>query len=169
MGKFLFWTFRRWEIRSSFDWKSWCKMIFSLAWNTMSFEYGKVLVLNFSEIGNTVSFWSKKLMESWYFLGIFEFFMIFQDLRNMVFYAVIWAPDINVNPVEFDWNLVDLVFRPNKCIITLPEMYTVTCGCKKKCTGKFQCSKFFFSTKQLHGWQTYNQRSTETKTKKNKT
>ena len=31
-------------------------MIFSSAGNTMFFEYGKVLVLNFSEIGNTVFF-----------------------------------------------------------------------------------------------------------------
>ena len=50
--------------------------------------YVKVLALNFSEIGNTIFFWSKKLMESSYFLGIFELFMIFQDLRNMVFRAV---------------------------------------------------------------------------------
>ena len=28
-------------------------MIFSLAWNTMFTEYGKALVLNFSEMGNT--------------------------------------------------------------------------------------------------------------------
>ena len=88
MEKLLFWTFRRLEILSSFDSKSWCKVIFSSAWNTMFFEYGKVLVLNFSEIGNTVFFLSKKLMESWYFLGLFELFMIFQDLGNMVFRAV---------------------------------------------------------------------------------
>ena len=124
MGKFLFWTFRRWEIRYSFDswWKmifslacntyflnkkspcfelfgdgkysllliqkNWCKMIFSSAWNTMFFENGKVLVLNFSEIRNTVLFSSKKLMESRYFLDIFELFMIFQDLQNMIFRAM---------------------------------------------------------------------------------
>ena len=64
---------------------------YSSAWNTMFFEYQKVLVLNFSKIGNTVSFWSKNLMESWYFLYIFELFMIFQDLENMVFHAVIFA------------------------------------------------------------------------------
>ena len=87
--KFLFWTFRRWKIRSSFDSKSWCKMIFSSTRNTMFFKHRNVLVLNFSEIGNTVFFWSTKLMESWYFLGIFELFMIFQDLGNMVFCAVI--------------------------------------------------------------------------------
>ena len=73
MGKFLFWTFRRWEIRSSFDSKSWCKMIFSSAWNTMFFEYGKVLVLNFSEIGNTVFFYLK----SWWKVDIFLVFFNF--------------------------------------------------------------------------------------------
>ena len=52
------------------------------------FEYGIVLVLDFSEIGNAITFWSKKFMESWYFLDIFEILMIFQDLRNMVFCAV---------------------------------------------------------------------------------
>ena len=127
MREFLSWTFRRWKIRSSFDSKSWCKIIFSLAWNTMFSEYGKVLVLNFSEMGNTFFFWfkkliqdyiffsveyhvfwiwksscfdlfrdrkyvflwSKKLVESWCFLGTFELFVIFQDLGNMVFRAVL--------------------------------------------------------------------------------
>ena len=41
------------------------------------------------------------------------------------------APDTNLNLVEFDWNSVDSVLMPNKCIVTLPEMYTVTFGCKK--------------------------------------
>ena len=34
------------------------------------------------------------------------------------------APDTNLNPVEFGWNSVDSVLMPNKCIVTLPEMYT---------------------------------------------
>ena len=51
-------------------------------------EYGKAFVLNFSEIGNTVFFWPKKLMEIWYLLSIFEFSVIFQDLGDMVFGAV---------------------------------------------------------------------------------
>ena len=81
-------------------------------------DYGKVLVLNFSVLENTVffesrSWWkdvvywlpgsycfelfgggkcdpfsAKKLMERWYLLGIFELFMIFQDLENTVFRAV---------------------------------------------------------------------------------
>ena len=86
--KFLFWTFQGWEIRSSFNSRSWCKMTFPSAWNTIFFEHGKVLVLNFSGIGKTVFFWSKKLIESWYFLGSFELFMILQNLGNIVFRAV---------------------------------------------------------------------------------
>ena len=51
----------------------------------------------------------------------------------------------HLNPVEFDWNSVDSVLMPNECIVTLPDLYTtVTCGSKKKCTGRCQCSKFFF-------------------------
>ena len=68
---------------------------------------------------------------------------------------LISAPDTNFNPMEFDWNSVDSVLMPNECIVTLPQMSTVSCGCKKKCTGRCQCSNFF-SIKQLHGWQTYN-------------
>ena len=49
--------------------------------------------------------------------------------------SLISAPDSNWNPVEFSWNSVDSVLMPNKCIVTLPEMYTVTWGCKKKYTG----------------------------------
>ena len=56
------------------------KMIFT--------DYWKVLVLNFSMMGNTVSFSAKKLMEIWYLLGLFELSMIFQHLRNMLFRAV---------------------------------------------------------------------------------
>ena len=51
-------------------------------------DYWKVLVLNFSLMGNMVFFWVKKLMERWYLLGLFELFMIFQGLENMVFHAV---------------------------------------------------------------------------------
>ena len=68
LRKFLFSTFGRWEIRSSYDSKILFEIIFYLAWNTMFSEYWKVLVLNFLKMGNTVFFWSKKLMKSWYFL-----------------------------------------------------------------------------------------------------
>ena len=57
------------------------------------------------------------------------------DLRS--YYVVlncsnlISAPDTNLNLVEIDWNSVDSVLMPNKCIVILPNMYTVTFGCKK--------------------------------------
>ena len=41
------------------------------------------------------------------------------------------APDTNLNLVKFDWNSVDSVLMPNKFIVTLPKMYSVTLGCKK--------------------------------------
>ena len=50
--------------------------------------------------------------------------------------------DTSLNLVKLDWNSVDSVLMPNKCIVTLPEMYNITCGCKKKCTERCQCCKF---------------------------
>ena len=52
---FLFWTFRRWNLRSFLRRKVDGKMIF--------IDYWKVLVFNFSMMGNTVFFSAKKLME----------------------------------------------------------------------------------------------------------
>ena len=75
--KVYFWTFRRWEIQSSFDLKSWFKMIFSSAWNTMFFEYGKSSYFELFRDRKCGLFLSKKLMESWYFLCTSELFMIF--------------------------------------------------------------------------------------------
>ena len=78
--KFYFWTFQRLKIRSFVSQKVDGNMIFT--------NYWKVLLLNFSKMGNTVFFWAKKLMERWYLLGLFELSMIFQYLGNMVFRAV---------------------------------------------------------------------------------
>ena len=64
MGKFLYWTFRRWEIQSPFDSKSWCKIIFSPAWNTMFFEWGN--------------------LESWWKVDIFLVFL------NFSWYSTTW-------------------------------------------------------------------------------
>ena len=47
---------------------------------------------------------------------------------------LISAPHTNLNPVELAWNLLDSSLMSNKCIFALNEMYTVTYGCKKKCT-----------------------------------
>ena len=112
--KFLFWSFREWEIRPFLSQKVDGKMLFT--------DYWKVLVLNFSVIGKMVFFWVKKLMERWYLLtnekflfwilrrweirsflsqkvdekmiyilGLFEISMIFRDLGNMVFRTVLSA------------------------------------------------------------------------------
>ena len=56
---------------------------------------------------------------------------------------LISAPDSYLNLVEFGWNSVDSLLMPNKYIVTLPEMYNVTCMCKKNCTERWQCSKKF--------------------------
>ena len=79
-GKFLFWTFRWWEIRSFFESRSWWKD--DIYWLLRSFCFkifggGKYGLLS-----------AKKLMERWYLLGLFELSMIFQDLGNTVFRAV---------------------------------------------------------------------------------
>ena len=55
---------------------------------------GKSLFWTFWRWGHGL-FWAKKLMERWYFLGLFELFMIFQDLGNMVFCAVLKTSYIN--------------------------------------------------------------------------
>ena len=69
------------------------------------------------------------------------------DLRT--YYVVlncsnlISAPDTNLNLVEFEWNSVDSVLMPNKFIVTLPKMYSVTFGCKKNALeDRCQCCMF---------------------------
>ena len=64
---------------------------------------------------------------------------------NLICSNLISAPEKNLNAVEFGRNSVDSVLLPNICIVTRPEMYTVTCGCKKKCTATCQCRKFYAS------------------------
>ena len=61
---------------------------------------------------------------------------------DLICSSLISGQENNLNPVGFGWNSVDSVLLPNKCIVTLPEMYTVTCSCKKKCSARCQCSKF---------------------------
>ena len=79
---FLLWTFLWWEIRSFFlSQEVDGKMIFT--------GYREVLVLNLSVIGNTIFFSAKKLVERWYLLGLLELSMIFEDLGNTVFRAVL--------------------------------------------------------------------------------
>ena len=109
-GKFLFWTFRWWEIRSIFESRSWWKDDIYWLLKRSCFKlfgdgkyglflrqevdgkmiftgYWEVLVLTFSVMGNTVFFSAKKVMERLYLRGLFELSMIFQNLGNMVFRA----------------------------------------------------------------------------------
>ena len=44
---------------------------------------------------------------------------------------LISTPEYNLNPLEFGRNSLCSVLVPNKCTVTLPEMYTVTCSWKK--------------------------------------
>ena len=91
--KILFWTFQWCEIRSFLSQEVDRKIIFTGYW--------EVHILNFSVMGRTVFFSAKKLMERWYLLGLFELSMIFQDLGNMVFRAVILAAG---TITRFSWN-----------------------------------------------------------------
>ena len=116
--KFLLWTFRRWEIQFFFSPKSWWKYIYWLLKsycfelfgdakyglflsqkvnrNMIFIDYWKVLVLNFSEIGNTVFFepkgWWKYihwLLKSYCFElfgdGKYGLFLSLKVNRNMIF------------------------------------------------------------------------------------
>ena len=109
----MFYRFRKWEIQSFLEPKSWRKYDVYWLLESSCFElfgdwkyglflsqevdgkmiftgYWEVLVLNFSVMGNTVFFSAKKLMERWYLRGVFELAMIFQNLGSMVFRAVLW-------------------------------------------------------------------------------
>ena len=120
----MFWSFQKWEIRSFFEPKGWWKDDIYWLLKISCFElfsdgkyglllseevdrkmiftgYWEVHVLHFSVMGRTVFFSAKKLMERWYLLGLFELSMIFQDLGNMVFRAVILAVG---TITRFSWN-----------------------------------------------------------------
>ena len=97
-------------------------------------DYWKVLVLNFSEVGNTVFFWVKKLMERWYLLGLLELSMIYQGLGNTAFRAVceylsvqcIWLYVIIMPRTHFRVNLSSIVtwMSRNSLLVTdtIPEV-----------------------------------------------
>ena len=80
-GKFLFWTFRWWEIRSFFESRSWWKDDIYWLLRSSCFEL-------FGD-GKYGLFFSQKLMERSYLHGLFALSMIFADLGNMVFHAVL--------------------------------------------------------------------------------
>ena len=78
--KFMFWTFRRWEIRYLFEPKSW--------WKDHIYQLLKSSCFELFRDGKYGLFWAKKLMEKLYVLGLSELSIILQDLGNMAFHAV---------------------------------------------------------------------------------
>ena len=109
-GKFLFWTFWWWEIRSFLIQEVDGKITFAGYW--------EVIVLNFSVMGNTVFFSAKTFMERWYLHGLFELPMIFQDPGNMVFRAVISPPNgsyvkENIDLFLYDNIILNLFYQSN--------------------------------------------------------
>ena len=94
------------------------KMIFSLAWNTTFTEYGKVLVLNFSEMGNTVFFDPKKwckMIFCWAWNTTFTDYwkvlvLNFWKMRNTVFFCPKswWKDDIYLVFLKFSMIFQDL-------------------------------------------------------------
>ena len=96
--KFLFWSFRKWEIRSFLDPKSWLKD--DIYWLL------KNLFLNFSVIENTVLFWVKKLMKRWYLLVTEKFlFWVFQWWKMRSFFQPKswWKDDTYMVFLSFLW------------------------------------------------------------------
>ena len=106
--KFLFCSFRQWEIRSFFKRKSWWK--YNIYWllkrwyllitcglflsqevdgKVIFTGYWEVLVLNFSVVGKYGLIFSQKVDGKMIF-GLFKLSMIFQDLGNLVFCAVLY-------------------------------------------------------------------------------
>ena len=74
--------------------------------NMMFTDYWKVLVLNFSVMGNTVFFWVKKLMERWYLLVTEKFlFWTFQwwEIRCFFQPKSWWKDDNYVVLSSFLW------------------------------------------------------------------
>ena len=96
--KFLFWSFRKWEIRSFLDPKSWLKD--DIYWLLKS------LFLNFPVMENTVLFWVKKLMKRWYLLVTEKFlFWVFQWWKMRSFFQPKswWKDDTYMVFLSFLW------------------------------------------------------------------
>ena len=96
--KFLFWSFRKWEIRSFLDPKSWLKD--DIYWLLKS------LFLNLPVMENTVLFWVKKLMKRWYLLVIEKFlFWVFQWWKMRSFFQPKswWKDDTYMVFLSFLW------------------------------------------------------------------
>ena len=86
--------------------------------NMIFTDYKKNLVLNFSEMWNTVSFWTRKLIESWYFLITEKFyFCIFWrwEIRSFFEPKSWWKYDIYL--VFMVFCAVLIVFKRSKLVL----------------------------------------------------
>ena len=90
MEKWLYWLLKRYFFELFVDGKYGLFLSQEVHGKMIFNSYWEVLVLNFSVMGNMVIFSAKMLIERCYLRGLFELFMIFQDLGNMVFHAVIY-------------------------------------------------------------------------------
>ena len=82
-------------------------------------DYWKVLILNFSVMGNTVFFSVKKLMERWYLLGLFELPMIFEGLGNMAYCALLWIYTHNYS----EFRAFGMLYPPTQKIDKIIKSY----------------------------------------------
>ena len=96
----MFWIIWRWEI-----WYFWAKKLMEI-WYLIFTDYWKVLVLNFSLMGNTISFLSQEVDGNIIFTGYWEVLVLnFSVIRNTVFFQPKswWKDDIYMIFLSFLW------------------------------------------------------------------
>ena len=89
-GNMIFTDYWKKNFLTFWEWK---KVFFNqkLAGKIIFTDYWKVLALKLLVMGSTVFSSAKQLMKWWYLLALFEFFMVFQDLKYIVFCTVYQA------------------------------------------------------------------------------
>ena len=88
---------QRWSFHRIYEIKNIVFLSLKVDGNMIFTDYWKVLVLNFSVMGNTVFFWVKKLMERWYLLVTEKFlFWTFRwwEIRSFFQPKSWWKDDI---------------------------------------------------------------------------
>ena len=101
------------------------KMIFT--------DYWRVLVLNFSVMGNTVFFWVKKLIERWYLLVTEKFLfwtLRWWEIRSFFQPKSWWKDDICLVFLSFPWysRTRETLFFP-QCILYLFMLFVYLNNC----------------------------------------
>ena len=46
-----------------------------------------------------------------------------------------------LDPKNFGWKSINYILLPDEYTLSLPDAYSVTCGCKKQCGGRCSCKK----------------------------